>query len=93
MIEKKSVVSVVLPLGVATIIIFIFVLLICVICVFSCHGPLNLLLSRSEHALFDVCSDLSAFCAHKGETDTDECVHVLTLKNSIKVLHPVAYCK
>ena len=47
-----------LSLGVASIIIWIVLLLLCVIRVFPCHRLLGLLLSKSGHGIFNVCNDL-----------------------------------
>ena len=48
---------------------------------FPCHKPLGLLLEKVEHGIFDVRLNLSACCAHEGETDTDGSVQMLNLKN------------
>ena len=80
------------PLRLATIIILIILLLLSVICVFPCLRRLGLLVwkkKKKRHGIFDVLNDLSACCAHEGETGTD--VSAQALKEELKtVLYPVS---
>ena len=57
--------------------------------VFSCHRPLELVLSKGGPGIFNVRIDLNACCAHEGDTGTDESPQVLTWKKLKTFLHPV----
>ena len=55
---------------------------LCIICMIPCHREgQNLLLMKGGHGIFKVGHDLKAYCAHKGETGTDESAQVLTRKD------------
>ena len=57
-------------LRVATTIILNILLLLRVICVFPNHRPLNFLLRKGGHRIFNVRTGISACCADKSETVT-----------------------
>ena len=69
------------PIGVATITIFIVLLLTCIICVFPCHWLLGLLLSKIGHGIFNMYNDFSACCAHSDETSNNKSAQVLIWKD------------
>ena len=70
-------------------IIILSLLPLCAVCVFPCHQPLGLLLSKGGHGMFNVCSYLCACYAHDGAKGCDEAVHFGTRKTwSLRRLCP-----
>ena len=50
-----------------------------------------LLLLCYGHGILNMCNDLSACCAHKGETGNDESEQESTQKHRKMALHPAAF--
>ena len=57
---------------------------LCIICVFSCHQPLGLLLSNGGHGIFNMHNNLHECYAHEGRTGNDKSAQLLTWKNGGK---------
>ena len=47
---------------------------------FFYYPPLSFLLLKGRHGIFNIRGDVSARCAHEGETGIKESAHVLTRK-------------
>ena len=75
-----------LPLVVAASAVFGSLLLLCIICVFSCLRPQGLLLMKSGRRISDVCNNLGACCACEGETGTSVSGWALAQTNQKVVL-------
>ena len=77
------------PLGVATVVIQVILLPLCIICVFLYQQLSSRILLKGGHGMFSMSVALGACCLHEGETDTDESEQALIGKIRRMALHPV----